>query len=194
MAGVNSRADEPQDQTSGGRPPGRTSRRVAVAGLAAAALAVGGGVMVAQASAAPSGTPSATPSASGTAAPGKAEPRERTPHLSGTVVSVSGTTITITDREGFQRTIHTSASTTYADGLTASPAAGTKIHAEGTVDADKVSLAATKISAQPDRPAGGRHGGRHGGRGHGPGGDAAPSTSPGTPSASPSTPTPAPTS
>jgi hypothetical protein len=70
----------------------------------------------------------------------------RTPHLDGTVKSVSGTVIKITDREGFTRTINTSSATKYSDSLTASPAVGTAISASGKVDADGVSLDATAIA------------------------------------------------
>jgi hypothetical protein len=149
---------ETPDWISGGPaspPPSRTGRRLAVAGVVAAALAVGG---VAVAQAATSNAPSPSPSASPGAKPGDPDrgPRQHSPHLAGTVVSASGDTITITDFEGFQRTIHTSSATTYSDGLTATPAAGTKIVAEGTVDPDKTSLKATKIAKMPDRPGPGR--------------------------------------
>ena len=188
--------------TSSQLPPRpRTGRRFAVAGAVGAALAVGGVAVAAQAATAPSG--SASPSASASAAPsGSAAPekRERTPRLAGTVVSASGNTLTITDFQGFQRTIHTSGDTKYADGLTATPAAGTKIMAEGTVDADQTSLAATKISALPDRAEGRQGRGHHGGPGSRgdhpdrPDGSASPSPgTPSTPSPSPSTPSPSPT-
>jgi Domain of unknown function (DUF5666) len=75
--------------------------------------------------------------------------------MAGTVTAVSGSTITITDWDGFTREIHVSGSTTYTDGLTAIPKVGDKIHAEGTVDADKTSLDATTIGLMTDthRPA-----------------------------------------
>jgi hypothetical protein len=164
---------ETPDQISGPPAPTgrRTGRRLAIAGVAAVALAVGG-VAVAQAatsnSAAPSGSPSASASPGSSGAPDN-DKRERGPFLAGTVVSASGSTITITDFQGFQRTIHTSSATTYSDGLTATPAAGTKIVAEGTVDQDKTSLAATRIAKLPDRAEGGH--GFPGGHGRGfPGG------------------------
>ncbi len=102
---------------------------LALAGIAAIVLAVGG---VAVAAAATSDS-SPSPSASAAPSPGSTAPprRERQPFLAGTVVSASGTTITITDVQGFQRTIHTTSATTYADGLTATPAAGTRIYADG---------------------------------------------------------------
>ncbi|HEY6749176.1 MAG TPA: hypothetical protein VI357_26085 [Mycobacteriales bacterium] len=148
----------PEPEWISGGPPAppasRTGRRLAVAGIAAAALAVGG-VAVAQAATSNTPTPSASPSSG---APGTTDrgPRVHSPHLAGTVVSASDGTITITDFEGFQRTIHTSSATTYSDGLTATPAAGTRIVAEGTVDSDKTSLKATKIAKMPDRPGPGR--------------------------------------
>jgi len=91
--------------------------------------------------------------------------------MAGTVTAVSGATITITDWDGFTREIHVSGSTTYTDGLTAIPKVGDKIHAEGTVDADKTSLDATTIGLMTEHapPGPGGHGGR------GPGG---PSTNP----------------
>jgi hypothetical protein len=125
---------------------------LAVAGLAAVVLALGG---VAVAAAAASGSPP-SPGASAAPSPGstKAPDRERHPFLAGTVVSASGNTITITDFQGFQRTIHTTSATTYEDGLTATPAAGTRIYAVGTVDTDKTSLKATTVGKLPDRPKG----------------------------------------
>jgi hypothetical protein len=71
------------------------------------------------------------------------------PLIAGTVKSVSGTKIVVTDLQGFTRTIVTSSKTTYKDGLTASPAAGTKVVASGTVDADGTSLDASTIAARP---------------------------------------------
>ena len=107
-------------------------------------------------------------------------------------MSVSGNTITITDRDGFHRTIHTTADTEYGDGVSASPAADTRIFAIGTVDTDKVSLLATRIEVAPERPAPGERGDhRHpGGPGGAPGdrpepGEGEPS-GPATPSPSPS--------
>jgi len=71
---------------------------------------------------------------------------------------VNGSTILITDRDGFTRTIKTSGSTTYGAGITASPAPGTRVHATGTVDADGTSLDATTVVTAPTPPAGGKHG------------------------------------
>jgi len=167
------------------------------AGLAAVVLAIGGVAVAAAATSdsSPSPSASASPSPGSTGAPN----RELRPFLAGTVVSASGNTITITDFQGFQRTIHTSSATTYSDGLTATPAAGTKIVAEGTVDSDKTSLKASRVAKLPDFagrggpgfpgrgfPGGGpgRHHDRDGDDDGGPSGSATPS---------PSTPSPAPT-
>jgi hypothetical protein len=118
-----------------------------------------GGVAIASAANAPS--PSPSPGSSSAPSPGPSGapdhgPRQRGPFLAGTVDSASGGTITITDFQGFQRTIHTTSSTAYEDGLTATPAAGTKIVATGTVDSDKTSLKATRVGKLPDRPEGRR--------------------------------------
>jgi hypothetical protein len=179
-------------------PPARSrlGRRLALAGGVGAVLAVGG-VAVAQASSAPS--PSTSPSAPAPSGSGSAPapaPREHRPHLAGTVVSASGDSIVITDREGFQRTIHTSSATKYEDGLTATPAAGTEIVAEGTVDSDKTSLAATRIAKRPTPPEGGPGRGHWpgGGPGHGwPGRGDHPAPPPGAPSGAPTPPSGAPT-
>jgi hypothetical protein len=154
VEGVNT---EPPDWISGpAQPPRRgwgSGRRLLVAGGAAVALALGGVAVAAAASSdatPPSPRPSAAPSPGSTAAPDR-DRRERQPFLAGTVVSASGNTITITDFQGFRRTIHTSSSTTYADGLSATPAAGTRIYAVGTVDSDKTSLKASRVGKAPER-------------------------------------------
>ena len=164
-----------QDEQPDGLPPVRTSHRrqwtVAVCAGAAIVLLGGGAVALAQTSASASTTPSAYASrgeggqgGEGGPGPGGTRPTgPRTPHLDGTVKSVSGTTILITDMDGFTRTIVTSSKTVYKDSLTASPKAGTKIDAEGTVDSNGTSLDATVIQTPP---AGGMG---HGGPG-GPGG------------------------
>jgi hypothetical protein len=171
---------------------------LAIAGLAAVVLAIGGVAVAAAATSdsAPSPSSSAEPSPGGPKAPD----RERHPFLAGTVVSASGNTITITDVQGFRRTIHTTSATTYEDGLTATPAAGTRIYAVGTVDTDKTSLKATRVGALPDRPEGrsfpgrgfpgpGRHHDRDGDKGGPPASPGAPT--PGTPT--PGSPSPSPT-
>jgi len=71
------------------------------------------------------------------------------PALFGTVSSVSGDTVVITDLEGFSRTIVVDSSTTYTkSGATASLSdivVGSNIIAEGTVDANLTSLDATHV-------------------------------------------------
>jgi hypothetical protein len=81
------------------------------------------------------------------------------PILFGSVKSVSGATIRVTDQQGFTRTVVTSSKTTYKDGATASPAVGTKIIAIGSVDANGTSLDAATITLLPATGAGA--GGRH---------------------------------
>lgn len=76
------------------------------------------------------------------------------PSMRGTVSSVtpggSGSTIVITDIEGFARTIHTSSATVYRVGDHAGAAGdvkpGERIAALGTIDADKTDLDATKVT------------------------------------------------
>ncbi len=167
------------------RPGRRLSRRTTLIAVGAAGMmVVGGGVALAS-----------TTSGTSTAAPGygpghqgerpsgapsgsdQGNPPARTPHLMGTVKSVSGSTILITDQDGFTRTIKVSSSTKYTDSLTANPAVGTKIAAEGTVDSDGTSLDATTVgpAKMPDGQGGpGGPGGPGGGpRGGGPGGKGA---------------------
>ena len=71
--------------------------------------------------------------------------------LTGTVSSVSGNTIVITDSQGFTRTIQVSASTTYVESDTTSPslsdvAKGDVVTATGTVDANGTTLDATRVT------------------------------------------------
>jgi hypothetical protein len=158
------------------RPGRRLSRRTTLIAVGAAGLmVVGGGVALAS-----------TTSGTSTAAPGygpghqgerpsgapsgsdQGSPAARTPHLMGTVKSVSGSTILITDQDGFTRTIKVSSSTKYTDSLTANPAVGTKIAAEGTVDSDGTSLDATTVgTVKMADGQGGPGGGRPGGKGPG---------------------------
>ncbi len=174
--------------------PRRRLRLAAIGGIAAIAI-IGGGIgAVASAEQPTAGTPTTStvlPSTTSTvkdgsgagsttapktgaagapAAPTRPAPK---PHLAGTVTSVSGSTVLIKDREGFTRTIVLSSKTTYTDGLKAALAIGTKIHAEGTVDANGTSLDAVTVGADkgpmggPGRgdggPMGGPGRGRHGG-------------------------------
>jgi hypothetical protein len=71
------------------------------------------------------------------------------PALFGTVSSVSGDTVVITDPEGFSRTTVVDSSTSYSkSGATASLSdvvVGSGIIAEGTVDANGTSLDATNV-------------------------------------------------
>lgn len=135
------------------------ARRIAVV------VALGGGLALgvaglAQAAEAPAPSGSAAPST----APGRGEPREHKPHLNGTVTAITDTKITIKDRDGFTRQIN----------ITAKPAGvavGTRIHAEGAVNKDGVSLDATTVGVAPARD--GRPGGGPGHRG-GPGGPGMP--------------------
>ena len=85
------------------------------------------------------------------------------PHLFGTVNSVSGSTITIKDQDGFWRTITTSGATTYTKSGAASTASavsvGTIISAEGAIAADHTTLDAASITiGLPARPTGGPSG------------------------------------
>jgi len=96
------------------------------------------------------------------------------PSISGTVLAVSGDTITITDTDGFVRAISVTDETEYGDGLSADLVEGTLIRATGTVNDDDTTLDAASIStatAGPRIADGGLHGpgigGGHGiGRGH----------------------------
>ena len=71
-------------------------------------------------------------------------------HVEGTVVSVAGDTITVSDRQGFYRTIQVSDTTAYLKaGASASlgdVTPGTAISAEGTVGADHASLDAVTVA------------------------------------------------
>jgi hypothetical protein len=163
-----SRDERPEEHLAA---PVRFRRRWIIAACAGAAVVVlgGGAVAWAQSSPSSSGSGSASAKPTGYASHGAGGPGgsggghgfaggpggpnhsgTRTapkPQLLGTVKSVSGTKILITDFEGFTRTIVTSSKTVYKDGLTASPKAGTKLDAEGTVDADGTSLDATLVQA-----------------------------------------------
>lgn len=121
----------------------RRARRIVIAVAAGGLVLAGTGAAYATTVGAP--TPSAD-SASGSS--NAARPAHQ-PHLGGTVASVSPGTVTVTDRDGFTRTIRTSPTTTYGSGLTADLAVGTRIHAVGTVDVDHTSLDATTISKAP---------------------------------------------
>ncbi len=150
----------------------RRARRTTVAVAVAAGLTLGGGAAVAYAAGGSTATPSnstsspavghasgpaqpgGTGKAEGPAAPGRPAPRPHMPHIDGTVRTASGSTVTVADRDGFTRTIVVTSATRYSSGLSAALPAGTRIHAEGTVDANGTSLDATSVGTAPTRPAG----------------------------------------
>jgi hypothetical protein len=70
--------------------------------------------------------------------------------LIGSVSAVSGNTITITDPQGFSRTLVVSSSTSYtangAAGTLADVTVGSKILAQGTIDANRTSLDAINVA------------------------------------------------
>lgn len=76
----------------------------------------------------------------------------RLAHIDGIVKSVSGSTYTVTDRDGFTRTIEVGSSTQYGDSGRAALVAGAPVHAEGTVNSDGTTLDATllEVRRQPD--------------------------------------------
>ncbi|TFD50293.1 hypothetical protein E3T55_10360 [Cryobacterium frigoriphilum] len=127
---------------SAAQPAKRRRAPLIIGAVAAAALAFGG------ASVAYAATDSSSDSSSSTTDAATERPAHD-PHLHGTVVSVSGSTITITDHDGFTRVINTSGDTTYSDDLTADLATGTEIRATGTVNADGTSLDAAEIGTAP---------------------------------------------
>ena len=167
------------DDSTPNVPRNRRTLRLLAAGGATAVLLAGGSVAAFAAAGTPTGMPkpsaTATPGAPGQPGPNggaRPSPPVHKPHLIGTVTAVSGSIITITDRDGFSREIKVTGSTTYADGLTAIPQVGDKIHAEGTVDSDKTSLDATTVRRMTERtPPAPRGPDGHGHRGPGgPGG------------------------
>lgn len=100
------------------------------------------------------------------------------PQADGKITQISGSTITVSERNG-TKTIHVTSSTTYdkvtrgSNGPTTSSAAlsdlkvGTYIDAEGSQNSDG-SIAAEAVHIEPDFAAGGGHGPGWGGPGHGP--------------------------
>lgn len=121
--------------------PGRFGR-VAIAVVAGGGLALG---VAGLAQADPS--PSASASAD--------TPRQA--HLWGTVESTADGRVLIVDPQGFTRQINIGT-------VPSDVKEGVRVHAEGTVNPDGVSLDATSVTVAPDRPEG-----RRGPRGHGPG-------------------------
>lgn len=167
--------------------------RIAVVGGAAAVVVAGGTGIAIAASGPGSSPPTAAPSSPGSSAPAQPPaPPKHQPHLAGTVTSVRGNEILIKDFDGFTRTIKTSSKTAYRDGLTASPAVGTRIAAVGSVDADGTSLDATSIGKGFEFGHGERGGFRHPGPGRGfgprPPSGSAPSGAPSAPSGGSSAP------
>ncbi len=94
-------------------------------------------------------TPSSTPPTSISAA----SVEIMSPSLAGTVISVNGSTITISDLQGFYRTVNTSASTNYESGTKASTASsvtvGSRIIAFGSIDSNHTALDAATIEIVP---------------------------------------------
>lgn len=100
----------------------------------------------------PAPKPLTSTTATSTPAPRPTHPVIKlTPRLVGTVKSSSAGQILIVDSQGFTRTIKVSATTTYRDSLTATPAVGTRIVAFGSVDADGTSLDATVVAKFANR-------------------------------------------
>ena len=118
----------------------------------------------------------------------------RPAHIEGSVSAVTSTAITVTDPDGFTRTIDTDGQTTYTVNSVSSSRSkittGTVVHAEGKVDAGGTALDAasvdvvTSAKTPPGRPTGagprpcapvGGHG--PGGPGHRGGGPGAPKPS-----------------
>jgi hypothetical protein len=179
----------PDPQQTGGHPERHLRiRRIAIA------IAAGGGLALGIAGLAQADDTAAAPSPSGSASaqapgPGKGGPadHQHKPHLDGTVKSITDGRILIVDHEGFTRQINTSGGTPDAVKV------GVRIHAEGTVNADGVSLDATTVGLAPAPPDGkngprgpeGRPG--KGGPGQGGPGQGGPGQG-GTPSAPPAPP------
>jgi hypothetical protein len=151
----------------------RRLRGVTIAVVAGGGLALGVSGLAMAADTTPAPAPSA---GSGVPAPGgPAEHRTHQPHLDGTVKSIDDGHLMIVDRDGFTRQINFS-------GTPEGVQVGVRIHAEGTVNADGVSLDAKTVGVAPNPPAGadGRPGPGPGGpRGpHGPRGEGAPPAPP----------------
>ena len=166
----------------------KPSKRTAVAACAAAVVLGAIGVGTAGAAFA-DGAPTAAPSSSSapsTAPAGPAEgvpggpaadstaptPPRHEPHIGGEVLSVSGSTVTVRDPEGFTRTIRLGDDVTVTkDGAASDVAAvvqGEHIDATGQVASDGTTLDATAVAVgRPTPPAGRDAGAAKGGPGHG---------------------------
>ncbi len=166
----------------------RPSRRAAIFGGAAGLALVGavgiGTVAFADSAPTPGTTqsPAALAAPGASAAPGAHGPKAHAPHIGGSVLTVSGSTVTVKDRDGFTRTIRLGdgVKVTKDDASSSASAItkGTWIEASGTVDANGTALDATEVRiGQPAGPRGG-----HGGPGGRPG-DARPAAPKGAPAA-----------
>lgn len=80
------------------------------------------------------------------------------PQVRGTVVGVSGTTVTVADSQGFWRTVDVSSGTTVTRGgqssTTSAIATGEHVVATGTIEANHTSLAASMVGIQLPRVGG----------------------------------------
>jgi len=154
------RRDSAGDPAEAAAVPSRAhgrARRLTVTAVVAGGLVPGGtAIAYADGTTAPTTSSSTSPSQPSNGSPAPTQRPAPRPHIDGTVASVSGDTVTVTDHDGFARTIVTSTATTYAGGLSAPLAVGTEIHATGTVDANHTSLDATQIGTRPTPPAGAR--------------------------------------
>lgn len=78
------------------------------------------------------------------------------PHMDGVISAIGGSTVTITDPDGFTRTIKTSSSTTYThNGQSSSRsvlANGQNVHAVGSVDSDHTDLDAASVNTGTPPP------------------------------------------
>ncbi len=78
------------------------------------------------------------------------------PHMDGIISAIDGSTITITDPDGFTRTIKTSTSTTYTNNSQSSSrsalATGQNAHAVGSVDSDHTDLDASTVNTGTPPP------------------------------------------
>jgi hypothetical protein len=163
----------------------KPSKRTAVAACAAAVVLGAIGVGTAGAAFA-DGSPTAAPSSSSAPTAGPAErapggpaadgtaatPPRHEPRIGGEVLSVSGSTVTVRDPEGFTRTIRLGDDVTVTkDGAASDVAAvvqGEHIDATGQVASDGTTLDATAVTVgRPTPPAGRDAGAGEGGPGHG---------------------------
>lgn len=151
----------------------RTTRRAVLVSCVAGAAVIGavGAGTAAFADGAPS--PSTSQSAStdttgttGTAAAPEGGPAagpehgKHEPHIGGTVLTVTGSTVTVQDRDGFTRTVTLAdGATVTKDGASSTAAAittGAHIEATGSVASDKTTLTATAVRiGEPTPPKGG---------------------------------------